>query len=308
MSFAIVCDVTCDLSREIREKFDIDYIKGHWALPDGSEMPTTLDWDAISSEEFYSKLRKNPDGYHTSPPSVMEIYEHFKKYVEKGTGIFYTCMTSAMSGTFDFATSAKEKLLKEYPDAQIYLVDSRKFATGAGLLAVLAAVKRSQGVSLYDTYLYAEAIKPRIHQAGWHDDLAFTAKKGRISNAKAFMGTLIGIKPVGDFSESGLTTVLCKVKGEKTAFRVLLDYIGETIEDPENQIILVAGSDRKEQSQRYLELIKERYHPKEIYYTDIFRASGTNAGPGIMAAYYVGKPLSKDLKEETEIYERLSKK
>lgn len=307
MKFVILGDVSCDLSPELRAKFGTEYIKGHLMLPDGNEIESELNWDYNSCEEFYDALKKNPDGYTTAPASVGELYEIFKKYAAEGMPVLHTAMSSKMSGTHDFACAARDKVLEEYPDAKIYCFDTRKYAAGAGLLTILAAVKRDEeGYDLDQTAEYLESVKNLIHQAGWHDDLQFSAKKGRISNAKAFMGTLVGIKPVGDFSQEGMTTVLAKIKGERSAFKVLLDYIGETVTDPENQIMIVASSNRRKPAEKYLELIKERFHPKAIYYTDIYRTSGTNGGPGIMACYYIGKPLTADLEEERAILARLN--
>ena len=53
-------------------------------------------------------------------------------------------------------------------------------------------------------------------------------------------------------------------------------------------------------------MIDERFHPKEIYVSDVFAMNGINVGPGLMAAYYTGKPISKDLSEEKKILEEAS--
>lgn len=306
MKFAIIGDVSCDLSPELRKQFGLEYVEGYLSLPDGREIKSKLDWEGESCEAFYDALKKNPDGYLTAPAPAKELYEIFKKYAEKGIPVIHTAMSSKMSGTHDFACAARDMVLAEIPDAKIYPFDTRKFAAGAGLLTILAAVKRDEGLDAEQTVEYLESVKNLVHQAGWHDDLAFSAKKGRISNAKAFMGTLVGIKPVGDFSQEGMTTVLAKIKGERTAFKVLLDYIGETVTDPEDQIMIVASSNRRKPAEKFMEMIKERFNPKAIYYTDIYRTSGTNAGPGIMACYYIGKPLTADLEEERALLARLN--
>ena len=51
-------------------------------------------------------------------------------------------------------------------------------------------------------------------------------------------------------------------------------------------------------------LIQERFHPKEIFINDVFPSCGINIGPGLMAAYYMGKPISRDLSEEKAIIEQ----
>ncbi len=125
--------------------------------------------------------------------------------------------------------------------------------------------------------------------------------KGRLNYVAVFFGTLAGIKPIGEFDYNGMTTVLAKVKGAKLAYPVLLDYIEQTIEDPQDQVIFVAQTNRLAQAEEYKKLLEERFHPKAVYICDVFPSNGANVGPGLMAAYYYGKPITKDLNKEREI-------
>ena len=172
------------------------------------------------------------------------------------------------------------------------------------LLVLKAHEMYRAGKSIEEVASWLEENKNRFHQAGWLDDLSFVAKKGRITHAKAFFGTLAGIKPIGEFDYNGLTTVIGKAKGAKAAYAALLNYIENTIENPSEQIIFIAQTSRFPQAEKYKELIEERFHPKAIFINDVFPSCGINIGPGLMAAYYIGKPISKDLGEERAIIEK----
>lgn len=302
--FVILPDVTCDLNAEIRKKYDIQIITGHVHYPNGVEEESMLSWEECSflkehtSEEFYEALSKNPNGFTTAPPNIQEFYNVFEKYVKDGYGILSMTISSGMSGTFNFAVTAKEMILEKYPDAKIECFDSLRFGPGYGLMAIYASILREEGKTLAETKEYLEANKSRFHQIGWLDDLSFVAKKGRVSHAKAFMGKLIGIKPLGEFDYNGLTTVVAKAKGEKSAYKAMVSYIEKTIENPEEQVIIVAHTNRRSQAEHYKQLIQEKFNPKEIYLNDVYPACGINIGPGLMAAYYVGKPISSGLEEE----------
>ncbi len=302
--FIILPDVTCDLNSEIRAKYDIEVILGHVSYPNGVDEHSSLDWKDCSilkepcAEEFYKKLSENPNGFTTAPPNIQEYYNTFEKFVKEGYGILSMSLSSGMSGTYNFAVKAKEMILENYKDAKIECFDSLRFGPGFGLMAIYASKLRAEGKSLIEVKDELEKKKNRFHQIGWLDDLSFVAKKGRISHAKAFMGKLIGIKPIGEFDYTGLTTVIGKAKGEKSAYRALLSYIEQTIENPEEQVIIIAHSNRRAQAERYLDLIKEKFNPKEIYLSDVHPACGINVGPGLMAAYYVGKEITKGLEEE----------
>jgi DegV family protein with EDD domain len=182
-----------------------------------------------------------------------------------------------------------------------------RFGSAIGLMTVYASNLRKEGKTCEQVSEYLNENKNRFHQACWLDDLSFVAKKGRLSHAKAFMGTLVGIKPIGEFDKSGLTTIIGKAKGEKNAFSTLIKYIESTIENPEDQVIFIAQSNRLAQAEKYKEMIQEKFNPKAIYINDTFPANGINIGPGLMAAYYLGKPISEDLQEEKQLFVEITK-
>ena len=308
-SFVILPDVTCDISEKLAKEYGIEVVYGHYTTPDGVEHKSYHEWTDEEREKFYAALKKNPNGFTTSPPNIDECYTVFEKYVKENVPVIAISISEKLSGTYGFMTKAREEILKKYPSAEVYVIDSLRFSVGFGLMAIIASIMRDQGKSAKEVYEYLEANKNRIHETGWMDDLSFVAKKGRISNAKAFFGTLAGIKPLGEFDNTGLTTVIGKVKGEKAAYSVLLDYIEQHIENPKDQIIMIATSTRHKQAQYYKEQIEARFSPKAVYVVDVFPNSGINVGPGLMAAYYFGKPISDGLVEEKKaIAEIINKK
>ena len=307
--FVIVVDSTCDLDEEFLKEYDIEVIPGHFVSPDGKEHLSHPNWKEYDRDDFYTQLRKDPDGFKTSPPNVEEARALFTEHVKKGNAVIALTLSSGLSGTYAFFEEARKLVEKEYPEAKIHVVDTLRFGPGAGLLAMYGATKRKEGKSFEETYKWLEDNKNHFHQTGWMDDLKYLARKGRLTNAKAFFGSLIGIKPVGEFDYNGLTTVIGKGKGEPKTYPILLDYMAEHIIDPENQIIFVATTNEHKQANIFAKMIEERFHPKGVYVKDVHIACGVNIGPGLMAAYYYGKPISKGLVEETakfkEIQERL---
>lgn len=306
--FAIMADITCDLDKKLQEEFDCEVIHSHYVTPDGVEHESVLDWTNFSREEFYNDLKKNPNGYKTSAPNIDECYVAFEKHIKEGRGVIALTISSALSGTYSFMMQAKKRILEKYNDAKIEVVDSMRFGPALGLICVNASLKRSKGESFEEVVKWINENKCRFHQTGWMDDLSFVAKKGRISNAKAFFGSLVGIKPIGEFDYNGLTTVIGKAKGEKMAYKVLADYMGELIENPSEQIIFIATSNRHKQAEIFKDMIIERFHPKAVYVNDVYPNCGINVGPGLMAAYYFGKEISKDLVEEKRLISEIIEK
>lgn len=299
--FAILCDCTCDLTDKIRRRFDIDYIKGHIAFPDGQEHVCSLEWDIISRDDFYASLLKKDASYTTSPANITEYAERFRSYAEQGIDVLSLSLSSGLSGTYSFALKGAETVSAEFPDIKIVCVDSLRYSTLCGLMAVYASEMREAGCSIEETAAWLESNKNRFHQMGWVDDLTFLARKGRITNSKAFFGRLVGVKPLGDIDYNGLTTVLGKAKGEKAALEAIVRYIEETVTEPEKQLIFVAQSYRSRQAELLRDLIAERIRPREIVMTEVFPGCGVSIGPGLMAAYYIGQPISAGLENEKKI-------
>ena len=73
------------------------------------------------------------------------------------------------------------------------------------------------------------------------------------------------------------------------------------MEAPEEQVVFVATTNRQKAAEKYKAMIEEKFHPKAVEIKDVYPSCGANVGPGLMAAYYVGKPISKDLETERNI-------
>lgn len=298
--FVIMADATCDLTKELAEKYDIITVPGHLVFPGNLEIRAFLDWEKVSRDEFYADLKKRPDEYSTSPANVEEFAEAMKGPASNGLDIIVMTISSGISGAYNFALQAKDVIAAKY-NVKVSIIDTLRFGPGFGLMAIYASKLRDEGKSMDEVVSWLEDNKNRFHQAGWLDDLSFVAKKGRLTHAKAFFGTLAGVKPIGEFDYNGLTTVIGKAKGAKKAYAALLSYIEGTIEDPAEQIIFIAQTNRLPQAEEYKKMIEDKFHPKAVYIKDVYPSCGINIGPGLMAAYYMGKPISKDLSFEKEL-------
>ena len=305
--FAIIADTNCDLKEEFQKEYDVRVVPGHVVYPGKKDVLSLPGWTDMTREEFYADLKKRPNEYATAPANVSEFAAAFEEALKAGEDVLAMTISGGISGAFGFASQAQKEMQEKYPERKIFVIDSRRFGPGFGLMTTYASRLRAEGKSIEEVVAYLEENKNRFHQAGWLDDLTFVAKKGRITHPKAFFGTLAGVKPIGEFDKNGLTTVLGKVKGAKAAYEVLLNYISETIENPEEQIIFIAQTNRLPQAEQYKQMIEERFHPKAVYINDVFPSCGVNVGPGLMAAYYFGKPISDDLSFERALIEKFSK-
>ena len=59
--------------------------------------------------------------------------------------------------------------------------------------------------------------------------------------------------------------------------------------DPEDQTLYICHSDIAEEAEQFGEDIKKEFGFRDVFYTYIGTTIGSNCGPGLMAAFFVGK-------------------
>ena len=307
--FVIIPDAASDLTLDIMKTYNIPEIIPLTLTVNGKEFPSaTGDWTGITSKEFYSIIKTKNSHATSGAPSPEKCMEIYEKYLKQGYDVLIITISSALSATYSFACRAKEELQEKYLDRKIMVLDSKRYSTAELLLIINASRFQSKGLSIEETYEKLINIREHLHQSGPMDDLMFLASKGRITNGKAFMGTIIGINPIGEVNKDGLTKVLCRVKGSRKALKVCVEYMKRTIIDPTNQTIVIAHSNRAEKAELYRQMIQEELQPKEIIMTEVGMACAPNIGPGLCAAYYYGTQLSEDLENEKSIFDSITKK
>ena len=307
--YVILTDVTCDMSEELRTHFGVkDYVHGYIHFSDNRDFKTELNWNTISRKEFYDQLSNKHMKISTAPASPEEYYNIFLSYAKDGYAVLSMSISSKISSTFEVAKKAAARVKEELPESNIYCFNSMRMSGAFGLLTAYAHLLQAEGKTMQEVIDWLEANKQRVHQMGPIDDLMFVARRGRISTGKAIMGSFAGVKPMGDCNNDGYVTVLTKAKGIKKALSLTVAYIAETAEHIEDQFVFIMHSNREAYAEQLRELVESRLHPKQIFVSDVFCASGTNIGPGMIGVYFLGAPISEDGSLEKECMNRAIEK
>lgn len=304
--FVIIPDASSDLTRELRERFQIpDYLRGTIYFPDGTEYAADLDWELMDPDTYYKSMSGRKILYKTASAQRGHIFEVYENQLKAGNDILAITLSTALSGTNQVCHKVAEELLKKYPQRKIIIVDSLRYSTALSLLVIMASQKRMEGATLEETAEYVEKHKHCVHQMGPMDDLFFLVKTGRISNFKAFFGSLIGINPMADFNRHGLSQVLGKFKGKKNAFDAVIEYMRGTVVNPQDQIMFVAHSNREQAAQLLVQRVQEEFSPKEIIINHVGMACGASIGPGLCAVFYQGTEISEGMEKEQALMNRI---
>lgn len=297
--FAIITNDACALPKSMREEYGVDGVfLGNIEYPDGHTEKADLDWERMTPEQYFGGMADKKHIYKTSCSNLNEIYEVMKPHAEKGEDILCIVLSAALSGAYQFATKAAEKIMQDYPSIKVVTVDSMRYSTALGMIVLEACLRRKEGMSFEDTCAWVEENKCRFHEMGIMDDMFFLARTGRVSKAKAFFGNLVGIEPMAEFSSNGLSEVVGKAKGKKKGLQAIVDYTKARIENPQDHVLFVCHSVRPKEAEWLKNALQEAINPKQIVLSGVDQSSGANIGPGLVAAFFYGLPISKDLVEE----------
>lgn len=78
-------DSCCDLNKEMRERFGIDYVPMRIIYGE-TDIPASLDWEQISFKQFYDMMR---DGVRVKTAMITadEFRDVFIKYLDEGKDV-----------------------------------------------------------------------------------------------------------------------------------------------------------------------------------------------------------------------------
>ena len=310
-NFAILTDAGGDFTREIIEKYGIEETPMSTVVwPDGSNRPTDLYWDTMTPNEYFTLMTNKKNNFSSSIPSPQTIVDRLSALAAAGRNVVVITISSTMSGGYSAFTVGAREVMEQYPEVKIKVIDSLRYSGAIDLIAVEASLCREKGMDFDSTVKYLQDFRLRIHQCGFIDDLFFLARKGRIAKGKAFMGNMIGIKPLGDLcNETGQTQIIGKARGYKTVMKLFPEYIRRTIGDPTNKSFVVTYSLREPQALEMKKMIEETFKPKNLIFVPVGQSTGCNVGPGLAAAFYAGdEPVSPMCEKEAVILNELLKK
>lgn len=288
----IITDSSADLPDELARTHGIAVVPLMVRFPDGQY----LDGVDITREEFYSKLAESPELPRTSQPSPEQFLGAFRQAVQEGADhIICPLIPSVLSGTAQSAFLAKELFEKEMGKAgatgqrvRMDVIPTRATSMGLGLIAILAARMAQAKASGDEVVAKVRDLNARMNCIFTVDTLEYLAKGGRISKAKALLGSLLNLKPVLYLDEEGAVAPLDKVRGRKKAIRRLLEIAERDGVDLGNQVMAVSYSGSSpDEALELVEAVKEQFRPKEVLLGVIGATIGTHVGPGTLALFFL---------------------
>lgn len=288
IKFCVATDSGCDLPGAFCEERNIHVYRMKYYIGEEEYTDQMNPEDAI---EFYNKMREGavPRTSQMTPHEFMAFWAGL--YKEHKLPIVHIAMGSAISGTYSNAVIARDMFLEEYPEAKVFVVDSTLASIGYGMLAIWAADMRDAGETPEACVEWLNKKKIHVNTYYTCDDLKYLYRSGRVSRAGATVGTILNINPILNLDKEGRLIVQEKIRGRKRAFRRIYDIVEELVVEPTEQTLYICHSDCKpEDVQTFTNTLIERIGFKDSFISYISSTIGSHCGPGLIAAFFVGKP------------------
>lgn len=282
---ALMTDSCCDLPAEFVAQADLEVLHFPYVL-DGMQRMDDLGGQ-LSHADFYDRMRL---GAHPSTAQIPRptFVDSFTRYAAKGIPVVYLGFTSGLSGTFDGAFFARKQVLAEYPDAQIYLVDTLAASVAEGLMVYEALRRRDEGMSAEQIAIWAESQRMRLHGFFTLDQLESLRRGGRIPDAAAAAGAMLDIKPLLSLNREGGLALRRAIRGRKKSVRALADIMAERGEDLAGQTIGICHGGCPQDAEMLRELVTSRVDVDDVLMMQTGPVIGAHTGPGMLAVAFWG--------------------
>ena len=277
MKFKIVADASCDMPKEYMEKYDITIIPievmfGEDIYPEGLE-----------TKEFYKKIEETGLIPKTAMPNAYKFENFYKDYVNKDDVFVITILISMeMSQTKLQAQMAADNLGMK----NVFIEESGSTTVGQGAIIgeLCRFIDKCQDIEKIKEEFYR--LKNNIHIYAVIDDLKYLKQSGRLSSTSAFVGNILGVKPIIAIKDGKVMTI-AKCKGAQKAENFILDKI-ENMDT--NHPFYVVHSDMPAGAERLEEKAKQRIgENQEVISAQIGCVVGSHVGPTCYGFGYFSK-------------------
>ncbi len=294
--FTLSTDSTCDLYADFVKKNDIKFVSLTYTVEDkNGKITDGLDnfTDYSQYVGFYNKLRAGSFS-RTSMLNYESHLTHFMRLAEEGAkDVVHFTISSGLSPTVTVAEKAAADVKKQYPDFNLYAVDSLSATIGQGALVREALRMRDEGRTAEETVAYVKDLRFKIQYMIAVNDLNYLKRGGRVSSVAAIAGTMLGIKPILSFTSEGKLNVIDKVRGMKRAFAYALDKMDKFPPVKENPIVWVVHTDAEAEANELAAMVEAKCGIKPDV-SIMGPVIGSHVGPGAVAVLWKSAQVRQD--------------
>lgn len=269
----IVTDSTAYMPKEYANANDIDIVQ---LMVDFEEVVSEEGFPG-EFEEFFNRLKLSESFPKTSQPSIGAFAYVFKKAVEKGEEVIAIVISSKLSGTYNSASAAANMVAPN----KISVIDSESSVSNLRMFVERAKELAASGVSREEIVSIINYDKKRAGINLTVDTIEYLKRGGRLSTGKAFIASILDIKPIIALIDGELVPT-GKARGKKKAIEMMISSIPEKVRK-----ISICQILNMEEALEMKEILKSKYPKVDITIDVLGPVIGAHLGPKAIGICYL---------------------
>lgn len=278
---AIIADTTCDLSVELKERYEIKTFPLHIHMGD-KEYSDGMD---ISPDDIYRWSDEHNATPKTSAVSPAEAEEILTESLKNAKTVICFTISDLMSTTGNVLRMAAGELEAE---DRVFVVDSKSLSTGIALQIVEAAVMAEQGMKAEAIVEKILEMQSRVRASFVVDTLTYLHRGGRCSGLAALAGGALRLHPLISVID-GKMQAGKKYRGRME--HVILEYVkdmeAELRKAKKERVFITHSGCEEEILEEVRELVAALEHFDEILITRAGSVITSHCGPGTLGVLFV---------------------
>jgi DegV family protein with EDD domain len=273
---AVVCDTTAYLPCDLVAERGIHSISLYVSVDGHQER----ELDISDYAGFYERLRASESGATTSQPSIGDFISVYEPLLDAGKEIVSIHISAGISGTFEAAGQARQRLIDEGKNGErIQVMDSRTAAGGMGLAVLGASAAAANGADADAVIARAEETREALKMWFAIDTLEYLRRGGRIGGARAWIGSALKIKPILTLEEE--ITPVERVRTRARSLERLRDYARQRHESGADGWVVQHIQD-EETASNLVDDCREIFGCEPAFVSEIGAVLGAHVGPGLL--------------------------
>ncbi|SDF98996.1 EDD domain protein, DegV family [Halanaerobium congolense] len=272
MNFKIIVDSCCDLTEELRERFNIS--TAPLSIDVGNKH--YIDDENLDRDGLLDAMRNSSDVPKTASPGPGPFLDLYQKYENS----FVVTLSKELSASYQNAVLAKELLKEEAADKFVKVFNSFSASAGETMIAYKLGELIEAGLNRDEIVEKTEKYVEEMQTLFVLDSLDNLIKAGRMGKLKGKIASFFNIKPVLGATPEGTITLFDKARGSKRAIRKLVEKIGERGENLEKKVLGIAHCNALEKAEYIKEKAAEKYNFRETIIVETAGISTVYANEG----------------------------
>lgn len=273
MKYKIVGDSSCDVTKEMEEKYNIAIAPLTFTL-DGVEY---VDDENLDLEDYLKKIADSPNVPKSACPSIQDYLDHFEGDHE---WVFGVTLSSELSGSYNSAMNAKSMFLEKNPTKKVHIFNSRGASTMEVLIALKAASLAEEGLEFDAIVEKVEAYIKEAKLLFVLDNTDTLEKNGRMSSMKAKIVKVLNLKLILKATPEGTIDMASKARGIKKALDKMVHEVEKFGTVSKDKIFAISHCQAPERAEYVKNLVEELYDFKDIIIVKMRGLSSTYANEG----------------------------